>query len=154
MWCVTPIRSFPVKHILNTRHLRWGIIAACRQVTTSLGPSDCAFRLKKTRRLFGVVIAAVWDKFPAQVSMWARDIQGAKNHSTCSVQFCFFLFRLMFVISCSCSSAPRFPLLRNKCTNVLFFSYVLFLFVGGVKGSTGMRVVYLVQRDVSHVQYI
>lgn len=62
MWCVTPIRSFPVRHILNTRHLRWGIIAACRQVTTSLGPSDCAFRLKKTRRLFGVVIAAVWDK--------------------------------------------------------------------------------------------
>lgn len=61
----------------------------------------------------------------------------------------------MFVISCSCSSAPRFPLLRNKCTNVLFFSYVLFcLLGGGVKGSTGMRVVYLVQSDVSHVQYI
>lgn len=128
----------------------------------SLPPGDDESRalglcisFKKTRRLFGVVIAAVWDKsFLPRLSMWARDIQGAQNHSTCSVQFCFFLFRLMFVISCSCSSAPRFPLLRNKCTNVLFFSYVLFCLLGGVKGSTGMRVVYLVQSDVSHVQYI
>lgn len=35
------------------------------------------------------------------------------------------------------------------------FFLCAFLFVGGgVKGSTGMRVVYLVQSDVSHVQYI
>lgn len=67
----------------------------------SLPPGDDESRalglcvsFKKTRRLFGVVIAAVWDKFPAQVSMWARDIQGAKNHSTCSVQFCFFSLQI------------------------------------------------------------
>lgn len=153
MWCVTPIRSFPVKHILNTRHLWWEIIAACRQVTSGLGPSDCAFHFKKTKKQ--------GDSLELKVSRPGVDVSARHPRSQkpfdplCAVLF--LLFRLMFVISCSCSSAPRFPLLRNKCTNVLVFCYVLFLFLGGglgVKGSTGMRVVYLVQSDVSHVQYI
>lgn len=65
-------------------------------LTTSLGPSDCAFRLKKTNKQKNKATrwsrhCGCWSwKFPAQVSMWARDIQGAKNHSTRSVQLRFF----------------------------------------------------------------
>lgn len=127
---MTPIRSFPVKHILNTRHLRWEIIAACRQVTSSLGPSDCAFHFKKNIKKQG-------DSLELKVSRPGVDVSARHPRSQkpfdplCAVLF--LLFRLMFVIS-SCSSAPRFPLLRNKCTNVLVFSYVFFLFFGGVGG--------------------
>lgn len=105
----------------------------------SLPPGDDESRalglcisFKKTRRLFGVVIAAVWDKsFLPRCRCERETSKEPKTIRPALCSFVFFLFRLMFVISCSCSSAPRFPLLRNKCTNVLFFSYVLFCLLGG-----------------------
>lgn len=106
---------------------------------------DC---LESSLRLFEIKVSC------PGVDVSARHPRSPKPFDLLCAVFVFFLFRLMFVVSCSCSSAPRFPLLRNKCTNVLFFSYVLFCLFGGVKGSTGVRVVYLVQSDVSHVQYI
>lgn len=106
-------------------------------LTTSLGPSDCAFRLKKQTKKQGDSLESSLWLLELKVSRPGVDVSTRHPRSQkpfdplCVASF-FFLFRLMFVISCSCSSAPRFPLLRNKCTNV-FFPYVLFfvLFWGG-----------------------